>query len=113
MVDSQQHGGSTLEHSLPNAETAHERAAERVPLSAEVQFRSGARRATVKVNNLSVAGARIAVAHLLRAEDQIYLKLPGLEAIEAKVVWVDAFEAGCKFARPLHPATFAAVVRAI
>jgi hypothetical protein len=97
----------------PSAEPAPQRKAERVPLSAEVQLRSGARRATVKVNNLSATGARIAVAHLLRTDDQIYLKLPGLESIEARVVWVDSFEAGCVFARPLHQATFEAMVRAI
>ena len=97
----------------PELPPAPQRKADRVPLSAEVQLRSGARRAVVKVNNLSITGARIAVAQLLRTGDQIYLKLPGLEAIEARVVWVDSFEAGCEFARPLHPATFETVVRSI
>ena len=100
-----------MEHTVPLAETSHQRQSDRVPLKAEVQYRSGARRAAVKINNLSVTGARISVAHLLRPGDQFYLKLPGLEAIEAQVVWVDAFEAGCKFARPLHQATFEALVR--
>ena len=102
-----------MEHTVPSAETAHERKSDRVPLSAEVQLRSGSRKAVVKVHNLSTTGARIAVAQLLRAGDQIYLKLPGLEPIEARVVWVDSFEAGCEFVRPLHPVMFEAVVRAV
>jgi PilZ domain len=102
-----------MDLSNTRAEPVPQRKADRVPLSAEVQLRSGTRRAVVKVNNLSATGARIAVAQMLRTDDQIYLKLPGLEAIEARVVWVDSFEAGCEFVRPLHPATFEAVVRAI
>lgn len=102
-----------MDHLDHSAEPAPQRKAERVPLSAEVQLRSGTRRAVVKVNNLSATGARIAVAQLLRTDDQIYLKLPGLEAIEARVVWVNSFEAGCEFVRPLHPATFEAVVRTV
>ena len=95
-----------------SAGSAPERKAERVSLAAEVQLRSGTRKALVKVHNLSTTGARIAVAQMLRADDQVYLKLPGLEPIEARVVWVDSFEAGCQFVRPLHQAMFEAVVRA-
>ncbi len=101
-----------MEHVQPRSLRLPKRQADRVPVSGEVQFRSGARRTLVKINNLSVGGARIAVAHLLREGEQIYLKLPGLEAIEARVIWVNSFEAGCQFARPLHPAMFEAVVRA-
>jgi PilZ domain len=88
------------------------RKASRVPLRADVQFRAGSRRSQVTVNDLSTHGARISFAHILRSGDRFYLKLPVIEAIEAEVVWVDQFEAGCKFVRPIHPVMFETVVRA-
>lgn len=95
--------------SQPDPETG--RSAERVPLRAAVQFRAGTRRCEVTVQDLSTHGARITFAQALRAGDQFYLKLPQLKSIEAEVVWVENFVAGCRFKRPLHPATFAAVIR--
>ena len=101
-----------MQEAQPNADTATERKAERVPIRAAVQFRAGARRSQVTVNDLSTHGARISFAHILRAGDQFFLKLPVIEPVEAEVVWVDQFEAGCKFLKPIHPVMFETVIRA-
>lgn len=89
------------------------RRAARVAISADVQFRSGMRRFQAAVSDLSTHGARISVVHLMRVGDRFFLKFPTLEALEAEVVWVDHFEAGCRFSRPLHPAAFETVVRTV
>jgi hypothetical protein len=104
--------GIQMANAEPQAGHGSGRKFERVPIRAAVQFRAGARRSQVTVSDLSTHGARISFAHVLRAGDQFYLKLPVIEAIEAEVVWVDQFEAGCKFMRPIHPAMFETVVRA-
>jgi len=50
---------------------------------------------------------------VMRVGDRFFLKFSTLEALEAEVVWVDSSEAGCRFARPLHPAAFETVVRSV
>ena len=89
------------------------RQASRVAIAADVQFRSGMRRFQASVSDLSTHGARISAAHVMRVGDRFFLKFSTLEALEAEVVWVDSFEAGCRFARPLHPAAFETVVRSV
>ncbi|WP_242139111.1 PilZ domain-containing protein [Sphingomonas sp. TREG-RG-20F-R18-01] len=36
----------------------------------------------------------------------VWVKLPGLEPIEAKVSWSRAWQCGIRFDQPLHPAVF-------
>lgn len=40
----------------------------------------------------------------------VWLKIPGLEALESKVVWQKQFRVGCRFTHPLHPAVFKKIV---
>jgi hypothetical protein len=40
----------------------------------------------------------------------VWLKLPGLEPQNSKVVWVEDDKAGFEFANPLHPATLEQLV---
>ena len=87
------------------------RRAERKPFPATVQFRSGNRRANVEVRDISPLGARIAGVYLVHDGDHLYLKLPSIEAIEARVVWVEDFEFGCEFMRPLSEVVFDAITR--
>lgn len=99
--------------SQPLFKTTNGRRADRQPFAAAVQFRSGSRRADVKVLDISAFGARIAGVYMVRCDDQFFLKLPLIEAIPARVIWVDEFDFGCEFVRPLNAAMFEAIVRAI
>ena len=85
------------------------RRADRYEFSAEVQFRSGMRRAAVQVRDISVLGARIAGVFLVHENDLIYLKLPMIEPIPARVAWTNTFEFGCAFERPLSGIILAAI----
>ena len=91
----------------PSATTP--RRAERRPVSAPAQCRRGSSRETVDVLDLSLAGARLRAVAPLRTGYTIWLKLPGIEAQEARVVWTVGFESGCEFLRPLYPAVFETV----
>ena len=71
----------------------------------------GAHAITVQVMDLSVTGFR-AATHLTRAGgSDIWLKLPGLESLHARVVWQRGHMIGCEFVRPLHPAVLDMLVR--
>ena len=76
---------------------------ERTALDATVQFRAGARKALVKVLDLTLHGAKLSAVHLVHAGDCFFLKLGTLEPLEARVVWSTTFEIGCEFVTPLHP----------
>ena len=41
---------------------------------------------------------------------QTWVKVEGLEALEASVCWVEDFSAGIEFARPIHSAVFEMLV---
>jgi hypothetical protein len=71
----------------------------------------GAHSVTVQIIDLSVTGFR-AATHLQLFEGQdIWVKLPGLESIHSRVVWMKGHMMGAEFARPLHPAVLAMVAR--
>lgn len=63
-------------------------------------------REAVEVLDLSPVGARIRALAPLRAGHAVWLKLPGIEPLEARVAWTRGFESGCEFVRPLHSAVF-------
>jgi hypothetical protein len=69
-------------------------------------FREGYGRAIVEVTDISPTGVRIESHLLLHPESHVWLKLSGLEALKARVAWVNRHEAGCEFIQPLHPAVF-------
>lgn len=77
------------------------RRSDRRRYGAEVQFRSGTRRANVRLRNISKYGACVSGVFLVHAGDNFFIKLDGMESIEARVVWVEDFEFGCEFVRPL------------
>lgn len=93
----------------PQFQSDSERRADRLPFAAEVQFRSGSRRASVKVRDISAFGARISGVFLVRENDLFYLKLPIIAPIAARVAWVEAFEFGCEFERPISEVVLAAI----
>ena len=88
--------------SEPHFRNTGGRRSERLSYSAEVQFRSGTRRANVQLRDISKLGARISGVFVVREDDCFFVKLQGMESIEARVVWVEEFEFGCEFIRPLN-----------
>jgi hypothetical protein len=72
----------------------------------------GAHAVTVQIVDLSTDGFRAATHLELFADTDIWLKLPGLESLHARVVWMRGHMLGAQFVRPLHPAVLDMVVRA-
>ncbi|HEX2762842.1 MAG TPA: PilZ domain-containing protein [Allosphingosinicella sp.] len=71
----------------------------------------GAHAVTIQVVDLSVTGFRAATHLQLMEGSDIWLKLPGLESLHSRVVWMRGHMIGCQFVRPLHPAVLAMIVR--
>lgn len=91
---------------------AKSRKADRVSIDLAAGLRQrGAAAVSVHIRDLSTHGFRI-VTHLeLAVGTDVWLRLPGLEASLARVMWVDGNLAGCAFDRPLHPAVLELVVK--
>jgi hypothetical protein len=73
----------------------------------------GAHAITVQVLDLSVTGFRAATHLTLETGSDVWLKMPGLESLHARVVWMRGHLLGCEFVRPLHPAVLDMVVRTV
>jgi hypothetical protein len=88
------------------------RASERVPIELGAGLRQrGASGVSILVMDLSTHGFR-ASTHLALADGtDVWLRLPGLEACHAKVMWSKGQFIGCAFERPLHPAVLEMIVR--
>ena len=85
----------------------HGRKAERVQLQADIDFRrTGEHRWRVNIYDISPQGCRVEVPVRVKPEDTIWISLPGLETIQARVCWVKGWVAGVEFERPLHQAVF-------
>jgi hypothetical protein len=97
--------------SQPQSDNASARRAERKPFKATVHFRRGERRANVEVLDITHLGARLAGVFLVREGDRFWLKIASLESIEARVAWVEEFQFGCEFDRPLSELILEAILR--
>lgn len=71
----------------------------------------GASVVTIDVVDLSTHGFRASTHLDLQKDSDVWLKLPGLEPLHARVAWMDGYLVGCEFVRPLHPAVLQMVVR--
>ena len=60
--------------------------------------------------NLSTDGFMAVTDLVLETGTTVWLKLPGLEPQNSRVVWAEDGKAGFQFATPLHPATLEMVV---
>ncbi len=87
-----------------------ERQSERRPLMVRVQYRRTIVRLAAQILDLSCHGLRLAGMERLREGEAVWITLPGLPPRQAKVVWVDRFEAGCAFVEPLHEAVLDAMI---
>jgi hypothetical protein len=71
----------------------------------------GAHAVTVQILDLSITGFRAATHLELERGTDLWLKLPGLESLHSRVVWMKGHLLGCEFVRPLHPAVLDMIVR--
>ena len=71
----------------------------------------GASGVSVRILDLSTHGFRASTHLELQKGADVWLKLPGLEALHARVAWMNGYLVGCEFQRPLHPAVLQMVVR--
>ena len=72
----------------------------------------GASVAEIEVLDLSTHGFSAQGSFALEPGAFVWLKLPGLEPQNCRVVWVEESKAGFEFVTPLHPATIELLVEA-
>ncbi|WP_129792342.1 PilZ domain-containing protein [Sphingosinicella sp. CPCC 101087] len=86
--------------------TPEGRKAERRVVNLAARLRDpGARLTEIDVLNLSTGGFMAQGELGLEPGSHAWLKLPGLEPQNCKLVWIKDGKAGFEFANPLHPAT--------
>jgi len=70
----------------------------------------GASGVTIQLLDLSINGFRAATHLELEAGTDVWLRLPGLESLHARVIWMRGHLLGGEFVRPLHPAVLDMIV---
>lgn len=91
---------------------SHQRLEERKRVDLEeptLRMASGLTEA-VKLHDVSSRGFRTDWPHKLASGDQVWLQLPGMDALSARVAWELDLMIGCKFDVALRPAVFAKIV---
>ncbi len=68
-------------------------------------FVSESVRFKVAVHDLSSSGFRIETANHIPINRLVYLTIPGLQSLQARVAWNEREHYGCTFSKPLHSAT--------
>ena len=102
---------STVPQSAPDRSAPSGRRSERVHVEMGAALRQrGASGVSVQIMDLSIDGFRAATHLDLFEGADVWLRLGGLEACHAKVVWTSGHFVGCRFSRPLHPAVLDMVV---
>lgn len=66
---------------------------------------------SIQILDLSVDGFRASTHLNLAKGADVWLRLPGLEPYQARVMWTKGNFVGCAFERPLHPAVLEMVVK--
>jgi len=91
---------------------ARPRRAQRLPMSAEIELRRSFNgKYQVTVRDFSPQGCCINLIDRVALDETLWIKLPGLESIEAYVCWTQDFVAGVEFLKPLHPAVFDMLIK--
>jgi hypothetical protein len=113
MHDHHQMAGLTGQLSTSaNPAAANPRKAERTHVEMGAGLRQrGASGVSVQILDLSTHGFRASTHLDLQKGADVWLKLPGLEALHARVAWMNGYLVGCEFIRPLHPAVLQMMVR--
>lgn len=88
------------------------RKSERVSLELGAGLRQrGGTGVSIQIMDLSTDGFRASTHLQLEKGSDVWLRLPGLEPYQAKVMWSMGAFIGCAFERPLHPAVLDMIVR--
>jgi hypothetical protein len=92
------------------AEAAREhwpRRSERLDLTAEVTLRRpGKQNYRVRAYDVSPEGCKVELIDRPEVAEQLWIKFDGLEALQARVCWIESSRAGLEFDRPIHAAVF-------
>jgi hypothetical protein len=101
------HAGLVFETAAAPDKQHWPRRSDRVTLAAEVALRRPGRlNYRVRVFDVSPEGCQLEFVERPEVDEYVWMKFDGLEALEARVCWVDGFKAGIKYASPIHPAVF-------
>jgi hypothetical protein len=88
------------------------RRAERIDVAFPAFLREpGLTKFQIKVIDLSAKGFRCETSFTMAVGTTIWLTIPGLAGIEARIAWRDKFLYGCSFVNPLHVAVFDHIAR--
>lgn len=68
--------------------------------------RGGGRSHTTNAKDVSLHGCCLKLAHVPKVDEVMWVKLPGLEALESTVCWVKGFDCGLRFKTSIYPAVF-------
>ena len=83
------------------------RKSDRIALTANVDLRrAGQNNYRVKIFDLSQHGCRLEFVERPMLDEIVWVKFEALEALEARVCWVEGVAAGVEFQKPVHPAVF-------
>ena len=83
------------------------RISSRFAITADVSLRRrGMANYGVRVVDLSPEGCKVELVERPRGGERMTIKFDGLEGMDAEVCWVQGFQAGLRFERPIHPAVF-------
>lgn len=80
-----------------------------VAIEAEIR-EAGGGKFKIDVLDLSVSGFRMHSLTFINPEVRIYLTMPGMAPLAAKVAWTKGDYYGCEFDNPLYPAVFDHIV---
>jgi hypothetical protein len=88
------------------------RRAERIDVAFPAFLREpGLTKFQIKVIDLSSKGFRCETSFTMVEGTTVWLTIPGLAGIEARIAWRDKFLYGCSFVTPLHVAVFDHIAR--
>ena len=91
-----------------------ERQSVRIPTPCEVDFRQrGGPRYAVNLIDLSPEGARFEPPIRVSLDEEVWLRIPGIEPRLARVCWVEKWQIGVEFDQPFHAAVFDHVLRGL
>jgi hypothetical protein len=72
--------------------------------------RSGHHHYLANVYDASPEGCRLEFVERPRLDETVWIKFDGLDAIQSTVCWMEGFEVGVEFVRPIYPAVFDALI---
>lgn len=83
------------------------RSYERIDLTAQLSLRRhGRQHYEARLFDLTPKGCRVEFVERPKCGETVWAKLDTFDSIEAVVRWVDGFDGGLEFVRPIYPAVF-------